>query len=322
MVSGNWTSSVWVTPPFCIGDNHTMLLVLSLEYVGAVYPPFLVVLSYICIQLHSRGCKVLVCLWMPFKSCFAHLERRQFDPSQSLVHAFTTFLLLSYANFLYTSLNLLRFTELHSSIARNVGPPVLYYNASVPYLGDEHIPFAILAVLMLAIFSAFPLLVVVLYPTRVFQKCLNCCRIRWHAVHAFADTFNGCYKDGTNGTWDYRYFAGLYLLLRILFLTSWYINPWDIGGLLNVIWSFIASLMFALMRPYKENWFNMLDSLVLAMLGFVLLVTIYCEKSTICNSQTIYRRCGLFYTSLDTSYARLLCVQVFWTNVTVTDSKQ
>ena len=155
---------------------------------------------------------------------------------------------------------------------------MLYYNASVPYLGDEHIPFAILAVLMLTIFSVFPLLVVVLYPTRFFQKCLNCCRIRWHAVHAFADAFNGCYKNGTNGTYDYRYFAGLYLLLRILFLTSWY-NPWVIGGLLNVMWPFIASLMFALMRPYKENWFNMLDSLQLALLGFVLLVTMYVEDA-------------------------------------------
>ena len=89
-----------VIPPFCISDNHSILLVLSLEYVGAVYPLFLVVISYVCIQLHSRGCKVLVCLWIPFKSCFARLERRGFDPSQSLVHAFTTFLLLSYAKFL------------------------------------------------------------------------------------------------------------------------------------------------------------------------------------------------------------------------------
>ena len=36
-------------------------------------------------------------------------------------------------------------------------------------------------------------------------------------LHAFMDAFQGCYKDGTNGTRDCRYFAGLQLVLRLLF---------------------------------------------------------------------------------------------------------
>ena len=32
-----------------------------------------------------------------------------------------------------------------------------------------------------------------------------------------SDTFQGCYKDGTNETRDCRYFAGLQLVLRLLF---------------------------------------------------------------------------------------------------------
>ena len=97
---------------------------------------------------------------------------------------------------------------------------MLYYDASVALFSREHIPFPFLAFFVLLMFNILPLLVVVLYPTRVFQKCLNCCRIRWHAVHAFADAFTGCYKNGTNRAWDYRYFAGFYLLGRIMYLLA------------------------------------------------------------------------------------------------------
>ena len=53
------------TPNFCVNEELTMLHVLSLEYVIALYPLFLSVIMYICIQLHARGCKILVFLWVP-----------------------------------------------------------------------------------------------------------------------------------------------------------------------------------------------------------------------------------------------------------------
>jgi len=43
-----------------------------------------------------------------------------------------------------------------------------------------------------------------------------CACMRWHALHIFIDSFQGCYKDGTNGTRDCRYFAGVYLTTRLL----------------------------------------------------------------------------------------------------------
>ena len=47
---------------------------------------------------------------------------------------------------------------------------------------------------------------------------LGCLKIRWHALHIFADVFQGCYKNRTDGTNDYRYFAAFYLILRIIIL--------------------------------------------------------------------------------------------------------
>ena len=69
---------------------------------------------------------------------------------------------------------------------------------------------------MLTVFAILPTLLMLLYPTRTFQKCLNCCGLRCLPLHIFMDAFQGCYKNGTDGTRDYRYFAGLYLLFRFL----------------------------------------------------------------------------------------------------------
>ena len=255
----------FVIPPFCISDRLTNLHVLTMEYLVALFPLFLTALTYVIIQLHARDCRVLVYLWRPFSVCFTPLVRRyQWNPTESLVHVFVTFLILSYSKFLFVSFNLLKYTLVNNSTVAMLGR-VLYYDASVVLFSREHLPFAVLAIFVLLTFNILPLLVVVLYPTRVFQKCLNCCRIRWHAVHAFADAFNGCYKDGTNGTWDYRYFAGFYLLLRILYLFhSLLINSLlrihsSAASIYHVCFT-VVILLFVFCRPYKKNLFNILDS--------------------------------------------------------------
>ena len=44
----------YVIPPFCVSSQLNMLQVLSLEYIVAFYPLFLIIVTYICIQLHAR----------------------------------------------------------------------------------------------------------------------------------------------------------------------------------------------------------------------------------------------------------------------------
>ena len=250
----------FIIPPFCISDTLTNLHVLTMEYLVALFPLFLTALTYIIIQLHARDCRVLVHLWRPFSVCFTPLVRRyQWNPTESLVHVFVTFLILSYSKFLFVSVNLLDNTQVNNSTGAMLGR-VLYYDASVVFFSQEHLPFAVLAIVVLLTFNILPLLVVVLYPTRVFQKCLNCCRIRWHAVHAFADAFNGCYKDGTNGTWDYCYFAGFYLLLRILHLLIYTYDLLYSSGVIHHVCITVVILLFVFCRPYKKNLFNILDS--------------------------------------------------------------
>ena len=259
----------YIIPPFCVSSTLTTIQAISLQYIVAFWPLFLVTVSYVCIQFHARGCRVLVYLWRPFQRCCVGIQTRwNIDPKASLVHAFASFLLLAYSKILFVSCLLLHFISIHNSTDSSVGPLVVYYNASVPFFSTQHFPYIILALFVLATFTVLPLLIFLLYPTRVFQHCLGCCNARWqHTLHTFMDAFQGYYKDGTTGTPDWRCFSGLYLIFRIMVITS-HIFPGEYKSFIRFLCLATASLMFGLLRPYKENWVNFWDS-VLFFLFFV-----------------------------------------------------
>ena len=196
-------------PVFCISSDMSTLHTLALEYVVAVYPLLLTLVIYVCVEMYDRGVRVVVCVWRPFRVCFTRFRRR-WNPKGSVINTFATFLLLSYSKLLTVSYQLLDASTLYNITGKTVGPAVLYYNASIEYFSKEHLPFAVPALCVLLVFVIFPLLLLLLYPMRSFQRCLGyCTRIRWQFLHTFADAFQGCYKNGTNGTRDYRYFARL-----------------------------------------------------------------------------------------------------------------
>ena len=268
-------------PPFCVSDQTSQLHVIALEYTVAFYPLLLTVIAYICVQLHARDCRVMVCLWRVFCKCFSSCRRRwgrQWDPVASLIHTFAAFLLLSYSKILFVSLQLLSYTQLYVPTGGVLPPPRrVYHDPSLEWFGDKHLPFALLAIFVLCIFVLFPALVLLLYPTKPFQKCLGCSGRRWLALHAFADVFQGCYKNGTNDTRDCRYFAGLYLVLRIVFLLAMYSG--SVFGMyaemVATVCQVITALVFLLFRPYKDNWLNIWDSTVFSLLAFAQYCNIY-----------------------------------------------
>ena len=266
----------YIIPPFCISSTMTSIQALSLEYIVAFYPLFLIVTLYTGIQLHASGCRVLVYLWRPFQRCCACIARR-WNPLHSLVHAFAAFLLLSYSKILFVSFSLLHYGRIQDSHGNNVGPFIMYYNASVPYFGSDHLPFALLAIFILATFSVLPVLILLLYPTRVFQRCIGCCSTRWHGLHIFVDAFQGYYKDGTNGTPDWRYFSGLYLIFRIMAIATHVLPDTHYGMLYRITGSSFVALLFGLLRPYKESWVNYWDSIGFALLALSELVVVYAK---------------------------------------------
>ena len=160
---------------------------------------------------------MLVYLCKPFKEGAGNCAKN-WNPLSSIINTYSTFLLLSYSKILFVSFNLLRVSEFHALSGRITHERPLFIDPSIVFFSSEHLPYAILAIFMLGLFSFLPLLILLLYPLKIFQKFLGCFSINWLPLHAFADAFNGCYKDGSNGTCDCRYFVAFYLIIRICFI--------------------------------------------------------------------------------------------------------
>ena len=253
---------------FCLHPQMTMVQVIALDYAIAVYPLVLIATTYLLVELHDHDFRVIVWLWKPFHRCFVRF-RRGWNIKTSLIDAFATFLLLSYVKFLSVSFDLLVPTIVFNIHGKRIGPH-LYYDGSVKYFGKEHLPYGILALVVLIVFNILPLLLLCVYPCRCFQRCLNRCRLRYQLLHTFMDAFQGHFKDGTNGTRDCRWFSALYLIVRLLFLASLstvyrYIFWLPIGASITLV----LLLLTAILRPYKSPTHNNLDIFLLATILFV-----------------------------------------------------
>ena len=102
-----------------------------------------------------------------------------------------------------------------------------------------------------------------------------CTRIRWQFLHTFADAFQGCYKNGTNGAHDCCYFAGLYLLFQAVLLVGFIAQPSAFRWLITIPFPVVISLLFALFRPYKNIYFNIIDCLAFALLALSTFLIMY-----------------------------------------------
>ena len=202
-----------IIPNICL--NVTTLQALALEYLIALYPFVLILFSYFLIVLHDRRVKFIVTVWKPFKKVLA-IFRKSWDICTSVLDSFATFFLLSYVKILSVTVDLLTPTEIYQ-LGSNISSFGLYYSPSVPYFGNYHLLYAVLAIIISTLFVMTPTLIFILYPCQFFQKFLSLIPINWHFLRTFVDSFQGCYKDGTEpGTLDCRWFSVPMLSIRLL----------------------------------------------------------------------------------------------------------
>ena len=253
--------------PFCLHPSMTTVQTIALDYAIAVYPLVLIATTYLLVELHDHGFRVIIWLWRPFHRCFVRF-RREWNIRTSLIDAFATFLLLSYVKFLSVSFDLLVPTHVFNIHGKLTGL-YLFYDGSLEYFGREHLPYGVLALAVLLVFNILPLLLLCVYPCRCFQRCLNRCRLRSQLLHTFMDAFQGHFKDGTNGTRDCRWFSALYLAVRLGFLvTLSTVNNSNFWLPIGASITLLLLLLTAILRPYKSPVHNNIDIFLLVMLVF------------------------------------------------------
>ena len=277
VLCGIWSLDFFcsVIPPFCVSSNIKTVHALALEYLVAFYPIFLISLTYVCIKLHNNNFRPVVWLWKPFHRYFVHFRRR-WDSKASIINAFTTFLLLSFSRILFVSFTLLYTFHVQYNYKSIPNKCVLYYDPTVECHTQEYSIFATLAVCVLVIFIICPTILLILYPTRLFRKCVSCCGFRrWHVLRMFMETFQGQYKDGTNGTCDFRMVSASFLILRILILVL-FLNHHRLLSQTSELQGVLlacATCFHAIIKPYKFNFKNNVDIVILFLLEILIFLT-------------------------------------------------
>ena len=224
-VHGIWNLDFFRTYNTGICLQTDNLTTLALDLTVAVYPLLLMALTYMMIGLHDSKYKLFIILWNPFRAFFSTFQRN-WDIRTSTVDAFTTFLFLANMKCLGVCFDLLVPLKVYHFVTPELHVNYtwqLYYDASVPYFSAAHLPYAILAITMLLIFVITPTLVVIAYPIKMCQKCFIILPHRSQIfLHTFMDSFQGCYKDGTeHGTRDCRWFLSLLLMLQFILISMY-----------------------------------------------------------------------------------------------------
>ena len=91
----------------------------------------------------------------------------------------------------------------------------------------------------------------------------------------FVESFQRQYKDGTNGTRDFRMFSASFFILRILILV-WFLNPHHLPAHSSEMEGAIfacATCIHAITKLYKLNFMINVDIVILFLLEILMFVT-------------------------------------------------
>jgi hypothetical protein len=257
----------------CLGIG--VLPTLALDYAIAVYPLLLMIVSYLLIILYDRNYRVVTAVWSPFRKLFSLFRRDwDIDIKTSLIDSFATFFFLSNLKFLSVSFDLLVPTRIYHFESDGVNftdSLVLHYAPDIQYFGKQHIPFGIIAIIVVCLLCVLPVALLGLYPFGFFQRFLNLFPLRWYVLHTFMDSLLGSYKDGTKpGTRDCRYFLALHLLSRYFLLAMRGVNEKIVLAYAMVVLGFIIfSAIIIVMQPYKTPPSNLANTLYNSLLTFL-----------------------------------------------------
>ena len=235
----------------CLSLDTLSIFTLDLA-IGAyplVFVSILYVFSNVCNSSSNRVNKVLM---RPFRHLLSFLK-----VNTSLVDVFGTMFVLSHVKFMNSCFDLLLWSDVYMIPASGnmTWSRRWYYDANVVYFGEKHKPVAIVSLLVLLLSVGLPTLLFIIYPLRLFQKCLNKMSfIRWYVLHTFMDLFHACYKDGTKpGQRDCRWFVGVIIMTRFLIFLTGMLT-------LNAVFFSYAAMLLVLMLvivlhidPYKES---------------------------------------------------------------------
>ena len=259
-----------VLPPFCLSENISTIHVIMMSFMSGIYPVLLMITVYITIQLHAKTPAVQYIL-KPITMCTSKFPNSP-SAGDSLIHAFATFIMLSSSTLFFSCFNLFSHSDTYYPNNTFSGR-ILYSDPSIPPLSTEHILCLTIAIVVCFVLAIIPAFILCLYPTRIYEKLSRCVAYRKRlVVTTFAEVLNSSFKDGLNGTRDYRMITGIIILIYPLFglvatiLNKFFPTP---TAVIEALIAASISLVVAYIRPGKSLIMNMSLSVHMMFLSLV-----------------------------------------------------
>ena len=310
--------SIWnlrlleVFPNYCTSGIDSFATVIALEYISAIFPLILIALFYLFASLYNRGIQPILCLCRPVHHCVARFRVNTLQ--RTITDALAAFLLLSYTKFTIVSLRLLSPSHLYDYHG-NLTVTVMFFDGKIGFFHLEHAPYVVAAVFCLLFVVALPPLLLLLYPLKSIHKALSLLHCERYLpggrLELFLNAFYGCYKDGTTAdSRDYRYFAGLYFIFRIVFAVVYSVETeFNSYFLSHHILCIMGILLFSICRPYRNDFYNNLDASMFALLGLINALSSYDYYSS--SPKLLYIENALIW--LPMLYITAYSVYYMWT---------
>ena len=258
---------------FCLWKEASALDIIALKYITILYSLILIVVVIWLINKCGGRCLGKFCRISTIKT--------------SVTHGISTFLMISYAQCIKISLNLLHPAHIYTEYNSGGIHPRVWFNGELEYFRGKHLLYAIPALFCLLTFGLLPPVLLLCYP--LLNKVLTFLDLENNNIIKFIvgklptsiykpllDSFQGSFKD------NFRLFAGLYFLYRWCFplvqfnaeFSDYYTS---IGGILV----FILTL-HTVCQPYVKRVHNIIDTLLfsdLILINFLLFFNYHKSRS-------------------------------------------
>ena len=245
---------------YCIFGNATVLDVLAFKYVTIIYALILVLSVIAFIKYCSHRCL------RPCLVKYVGIQSLKVKVDSGL----SAFIIICYAQCVKISLTLLLPETLKGRGGVLYHPNRVWFNGEIKSFSAEHLPYALPALLFLiTIGIIFP---AVLLTYRLINKAIDYFKIGelklimsiTSNLSPLVYSFQGSFKS------EWCFFAGLYLVYRWIGLVAYAALQDFIAFYAAVEFLLITILtLHAVVRPYEQNWHNIVDVLLLADLALI-----------------------------------------------------
>ena len=280
----------YIVSPFCVSSRFKLIDLLFIQHVCAFYPFFLIVITWICIELHGRNFKPLVWLWSPFHRCMVHIHKK-LKVKSDMVDIFSSFYLLSCSKLFYQAVTVMGCHHISvTSTNTNAIESVVSVteDLSIHCYSPKHLAFSIVSLFVIVLLILFPVLVLMLYPTKFCSQCLSKCRMDGRPatiLFTFVEKFHSSYRDGLDGKCDMRSVSGIHFLIRLFCFIGWRIflvaKVTNQGSFFKILGLAAAFILVAYLKPYKKAYMNIIDVLLLSYTALLYLIGEYTNQSII-----------------------------------------